>query len=111
MFSAYNPVTAVGNGLNVDQCAQNYAQSLFGQRQILATTQANTEQRTANTINGMAPATTVVTNGGTLELRSPSSDLIPSLLKHQTGRRDNDGTNRPDRKAVTAIRCGLVMPN
>ena len=55
-------------------------------------------------INGMAPTTTVVTNGGALELRSPSSDLIPSLFKHQTGRRNNDGTNRADRKAVTAIR-------
>ena len=109
MFSAYNPVAAVGNGLNVDQCAQNCAQSLFGQRQILATTQANTEQRTPNTINGMAPATTVLTNGGALELRSQSSDLIPSLFRHQTGRRNNDGTNRAARKAVTAIRCGLVM--
>ena len=109
MFSAYNPVTAVGNGLNVDQCAQNCAQSLFVQRQILATTQANTEQRTPNTINGMAPATTVLTNGGALELRYQSSDLIPSLFRHQTGRRNNDGTNRADRKAVTAIRCGLVM--
>ena len=66
MFSAYNPVTAVGNGLNFDQCAQNCAQSLFGQRQILATTQANTEQRTANTINGMAQVTKLVTNGGVL---------------------------------------------
>ena len=82
-----------------------------GQLQILAMTQANTEQRTANTINGMAPATTVVTNGGVLEVRSQSSDLIPSLFKHQTGRRNNDATNRADRKAVTAIRCGLVMPN
>ena len=81
------------------------------QRQILATTQANTEQRTANTINGMAPATTVVTKGGALELRSQSSDLMPSLFKHQMGRRNNDGTNRADRKAVTAIRCGLVMSN
>ena len=58
----------------------------------------------------MAPATTVVTNGGALELRSPRSDLMASLFKHQTGRRNNDGTNRADRKAVTAIRCGLVMP-
>ena len=57
----------------------------------------------------MAPVTTVVTNGGVLEPRSQSSDLIPSLLKHQTGRRNNDGTNRADRKAVSAIRCGLVM--
>ena len=101
----------MGSGLNIYQCAQNCAQVPCGQRQILATTQANTEQRTANTINGMAPATTVVTNGGALELRSPSSDLIPSLFKHQTGRRNNDGTNRADRKAVTAIRCGLVMSN
>ena len=99
------------SGLNIYQCAQNCAQVPCGQRQILATTQANTEQRTANTINGMAPATTVVTNGGVLELRSQSSDFIPSLFKHQTGRRNNDGTNRADRKAVTAIRCGLVMPN
>ena len=88
---------------------KNCVQSLFGQRQILATTQANTEQRTPNTINGMAPATTVLTIGGALELRSQSSDLIPSLFKHQTGRRNNEGTNRADRKAVTAIRCGLVM--
>ena len=59
----------------------------------------------------MDPATTVVTNGGVLELRSKSSDFIPSLFKHQTGRRNNDGTHRADRKAVTAIRCGLVMSN
>ena len=57
----------------------------------------------------MAPATTVVTNGGALELRSKSSNFIPSLFKHQTGRKNNDGTNRAARKAVTAIRCGLVM--
>ena len=57
----------------------------------------------------MAPATTVVSNGGVLELRSQSSDFIPSLFKHQTGRSNNDGTIRADRKAVTAIRCGLVM--
>ena len=59
----------------------------------------------------MAPATTVVTNGGALEFRSQSNDFMPSLFKHQTGRRINDGTNRADRKAVTAIRCGLVIPN
>ena len=74
-------------------------------------TQANNAQGIANASNGMAPATTEVTNGGTLELRSPSSDLIPSLFKHQTGKRNNDGTNRADRKAVTAIRFGLVMSN
>ena len=52
-----------------------------------------------------------VTNGGVLELRTQSSDLIPSLFKHQTGRRNNDGTNRADKKAVTVIHCGLVMSN
>ncbi|AHF64114.1 hypothetical protein Syncc8109_1758 [Synechococcus sp. WH 8109] len=57
----------------------------------------------------MAQATNVVTNGGVLELRPQSSDFIASLFKHQTGRRNNDGTNRADRKAVMAIRCGLVM--
>ena len=72
--------------------------------------QANTEQRTANTINGMAQATTVVTNGGVLELRFQINDLMPSLSKHQSGRR-NDGTNRADRRAMTAIRYGLVMSN
>ena len=99
----------------VDLCLSDAGQREWqrcdGQRQILATTQANTEQRTANTINGMAPATTVLTNGGALEFRSQSSDLFPSLFKHQMGRRNNDGTNRADRKAVTAIRCGLVMSN
>ena len=57
----------------------------------------------------MAPATTVVTNGGVLELRSQSNDFMPSLLTHQRGRKKSIGTNRADRKAVTAIRCGLVM--
>ena len=78
---------------------------------MLATTQANTEQKMANMIKGMTPPTTVVTNGGVLELRTQSSDLIPSLFKHQTGRRNNDGTNRADKKAVTVIHCGLVMSN
>ena len=73
--------------------------------------QANTEQRTANTINGMAQATTVVTNGGVLELRFQINDLMPSLSKHQSGRRNNDGTNRADRKAMTAIHFGLVISN
>ena len=73
--------------------------------------QANTEQRTANTINEMAQATTVVTNGGVLELRFQINDLMPSLSKHQSGRRNNDGTNRADRRAMTAIRFGLVMSN
>ena len=59
----------------------------------------------------MATATTVVTNGGVLELRFQINDLMPSLFKHQTGIRNNDGTNRADRKAVTAIRCDLVMSN
>ena len=59
----------------------------------------------------MAQVTKLVTNGDVLLLRSPSSDLIPSLFKHQTGRRNNDGTNRADRKAVTTIRCGLVISN
>ena len=40
----------------------------------------------------MAPATTVLTNGGALELRSQSSDLIPSLFKHQTGGRQRHQT-------------------
>ena len=53
----------------------------------------------------------MVTNGGVLELRFQINDLMPSLFKHQTGIRNNDGTNRADRKAVTAIRCGLVMSN
>ena len=88
----------------LDQCSNSSSQ-----RQILATTQANTEQRTANRINGMAQVTKLVTNGDVLLLRSQSNDLMPSLFKHQTGRRNNDGTNRADRKAVTAIRCGLVM--
>jgi hypothetical protein len=57
----------------------------------------------------MAQVTKLVTNGDVLLLRSQSNDLMPSLFKHQTGRRNNDGTNRADRKAVTAIRCGLVM--
>ena len=73
--------------------------------------QANTEQRTANTTNGMAQATTVVTNGGVLEFRFQINDLMPSLSKHQSGRRNNDGTNRTDRRAMTAIRFGLVMSN
>ena len=74
-------------------------------------TQANNAQGTAKESNGMAPPTTVVTNGGALELRSQSSDLMPSLLRHQTGRRNMKGTNRADKKVVTAIRCGLVMSN
>ena len=57
----------------------------------------------------MAQVTKLVTNGDVLLLRSQSNDLMPSLFKHQTGRRNNDGTNRADRKAVTAICCGLVM--
>ena len=48
--------------INVRKIVRN----LFGQRQILATTQANTEQRTANTINGMAQVTKLVTNGDVL---------------------------------------------
>ena len=59
----------------------------------------------------MAQVTKLVTNGDVLLLRSQSNDLMPSLFKHQTGRRNNDGTNRADRKAVTPIRCGLVMSN
>ena len=65
----------------------------------------------ANTINGMAQVTKLVTNGDVLLLGSQSNDLMPSLFKHQTGRRNNDGTNRADRKVVTVIRCGLVMSN
>ena len=57
----------------------------------------------------MAQVTKLVTNGDVLLLRSQSNDLMPALFKHQTGIRNNDGTNRADRKAVTAIRCGLVM--
>ena len=57
----------------------------------------------------MAQVTKLVTNGDVLLLRSQSNDLMPSLFKHQTGRRNNDGTKRAVRKAVTAIRCGLVM--
>ena len=54
----------------VDLCLSDAGQREWqrcnGQRQILATTQANTEQRTANTINGMAQVTKLVTNGGVL---------------------------------------------
>ena len=59
----------------------------------------------------MAQVTKLVTNGGVLQLRFQSHDLMPSLFKHQTGSRNNDGINRADRKAVTAIRFGLVMSN
>ena len=59
----------------------------------------------------MAQVTKLMTNGGVLSLRFQSNDLMPSLFEHQTGRRNNDGTNRADRKAVTTIRCGLVISN
>ena len=57
----------------------------------------------------MAQVTKLMTNGDVLELKFQINDLMPSVFKHQIGRRNNDDTNRADRKAVSAIRCGLVM--
>ena len=72
-------------------------------------TQANNAQGVANASIGIAKVTSEVTNSGAQELTSQTNALTPSLLKHQTGIRNIDGTNRADRKAVMAIRCGLVM--
>ena len=63
----------------------------------------------ANASNGIAKVTSEVTNSGAQELTSQTNTFIPSLLRHQTGMRNMNGTNRADRKKVMAIRCGLVM--
>lgn len=72
-------------------------------------TQANNAQGIAKATNGIAKVTSEVTNSGAQKLTSQTNALSASLLKHQTGIRNIDGTNRAERKAVMAIRCGLVM--
>ena len=72
-------------------------------------TQANNAQGIAKATNGIAKVTSEVTNSGAQELTSQTNAFSASLLKHQTGIRNIDGTNKADRKAVMAICCGLVM--
>ena len=46
----------------------------------------------------MALVTKLVTNGDVLLLGSQSNDLMPSLFKHQTGRRKTTAQTEPTEK-------------